>query len=143
MLAFAAELLEGLEQRLDLAVLERAWKAFEGPFDVSAFADLDAQDDPRCKIVTCHHPLMEGPPGSPNPTISGDAAFLALARAGADAVLSGHVHDPFDQVVEVEGQAIRLVGAGTLSQRLRRSRPSFNRLELDRAGGFAVAVQTL
>jgi tRNA pseudouridine38-40 synthase len=42
-----------VKQRLDLAVLERAWKAFEGPFDVSAFADLDGQEDPRCKIESC------------------------------------------------------------------------------------------
>ncbi len=54
-----------VKQRLDLAVLERAWKAFEGPFDVSAFADLDApppapgraathgQEDPRCRIEAC------------------------------------------------------------------------------------------
>jgi MFS superfamily sulfate permease-like transporter len=36
-----------------------------------------------------------------------------------------------------------IVGAGTLSQRLRSSRPSFNRLVLDGAGDFSVEVQTL
>ncbi|MEY4238229.1 MAG: hypothetical protein RL339_830, partial [Pseudomonadota bacterium] len=53
------------------------------------------------------------------------------------------VHDPFDKVVEVDGQPIRIVGAGTLSQRLRSTRPSFNRLVLDGSGGFSVEVRTL
>jgi predicted phosphodiesterase len=76
-------------------------------------------------------------------TRGGKRALAALARAGARAVLSGHVHDPFDKEVEVEGQTIRIVGAGTLSQRLRNSRPSFNRLELDGSGDFSVEVRTL
>ena len=42
-----------VKQQLDLTILERAWKAFEGPFDVSAFADLGPQDDPRCRIEAC------------------------------------------------------------------------------------------
>jgi predicted phosphodiesterase len=32
-----------------------------------------------------------------------------------DAVLSGHVHDPFDRMVQTEGGPIRIIGAGTLS----------------------------
>ena len=70
-------------------------------------------------------------------------ALAALARHGVGAVLSGHVHDPFDKQVEIDGHQIRIVGAGTLSQRLRSSRPSFNRLVLDGAGGFAVEVKSL
>lgn len=42
-----------VKQRLDLVALERAWKTFQGTFDMSSFADLDAQDDPRCKIESC------------------------------------------------------------------------------------------
>ncbi len=42
-----------VKQQLDLAILERAWKAFEGPFDVSGFSDLGPQDDPRCRIEAC------------------------------------------------------------------------------------------
>lgn len=42
-----------VKQSLDLVLLERAWKAFEGPFDLSAFADLGPQDDPRCRIEGC------------------------------------------------------------------------------------------
>jgi 3',5'-cyclic AMP phosphodiesterase CpdA len=95
--------------------------------------------DPRLKLITCHHPLMEGPPGAPgNPTIGGDAAFLALARAGADAVLSGHVHNAFDLTFEVEGHPLRMIGAGTLSTRLRGSGPSYNVLRHNPGRGLEV-----
>ncbi len=99
--------------------------------------------DPRCKIVSCHHPLMEGPPGSPNPTINGDAAFLALARAGAEVVLSGHVHVPFDITHEVEGRPLRMIGAGTLSTRLRGAVPSYNVLRLDGERGLELELRQL
>lgn len=95
------------------------------------------------KLVACHHPLVEARTHATASTRGGKRALAALARAGARAVLSGHVHDPFDKEVEVEGHTIRIVGAGTLSQRLRSSRPSFNRLELDGSGDFAVEVRTL
>ncbi|MBV1916967.1 MAG: metallophosphoesterase [Sphingomonadaceae bacterium] len=93
--------------------------------------------DSRLKIVTCHHPLMAGPPGSSNPTIDGDGAFAALARAGADIVLSGHIHVPFDLTYEVEGHFLRMIGAGTLSTRLRTAPPGFNVITVD---GQAVHV---
>jgi len=88
-------------------------------------------DDPRLKIVTCHHPLMAGPPGSPNPTIKGDHAFAELARAGADIVLSGHVHVPFDLAYAIDGHSLRMIGSGTLSTRLRSSPPGFNRIQVE------------
>ena len=100
------------------------------------------EGDGRYKIVLCHHPLMAGPPGSPNPTIHGDQAFAALARVGADAVLSGHVHDAFDLTFEVEGRRLRMIGAGTLSTRLRSTRPSFNVLRYDPADGLQVEART-
>lgn len=95
-------------------------------------------DDPRLKIVACHHPLLPARDGAKNPTIRGDDAFAALARAGADAVLSGHVHVPFDQQRERAGQAMRMIGAGTLSKRLRGAVPSYNVLTI--ADG-AIAVE--
>lgn len=78
------------------------------------------------KLVFGHHPLMAGPIGSPNPTIHGDEAFCALAAAGADVILSGHVHDPFDLSFKSNGRKVRMIGAGTLSRRLRKARPSYN-----------------
>ena len=80
--------------------------------------------DPRHVVVTAHHPLL-GPPGeAANPTIGGAVAFEALSRAGADAILSGHVHLPFDTIRKVNGQAARMIGAGTLSTRLRHGAPA-------------------
>lgn len=99
--------------------------------------------DGRFKLVIAHHPLMAGPLGSPNPTIHGDAAFAALARAGADAILSGHVHDPFDLTFAAKGRQVRMIGAGTLSTRLRSSRPSYNVLRYDGAGRLQAEPRTL
>ena len=94
-------------------------------------------------IVACHHPLMAGPPGSPNKTIGGDHAFAALAEAGADAVLSGHVHNAFDRTYEAGGRSLRMIGAGTLSTRLRSQRPSYNVLRYDRESGLQLERRTL
>jgi len=87
-------------------------------------------------LVACHHPLV----GSG--TRGGDHALAALARAGAVAVLSGHVHDPFDLHRSVAGHAIRLIGAGTLSERLRGSRPSFNEILVEN-GALSVSARMM
>lgn len=79
--------------------------------------------DPRQRIVTAHHPLLGPEDESGNPTIGGDRAFAALAAAGADAVLSGHIHRPLDEVRERGGHSLRMIGAGTLSTRLRHGAP--------------------
>ena len=86
----------------------------------------DVEDDPRMKIVACHHPLLPARDDAKNPTIRGDAAFAALAAAGASAVMSGHVHVPFDLMRERGGSPMRMIGAGTLSTRLRGAAPSWN-----------------
>lgn len=39
--------------RLDVDRLGEAWTAFQGFHDVSAFADLDPREDPRCEIQSC------------------------------------------------------------------------------------------
>ena len=81
-------------------------------------------------IVACHHPLLDDGLGEDARTSGGADALAALAAAGADAVLSGHVHDPFDREVDAGGRTIRLIGAGTLSERTRTSPPSFNELRV-------------
>ncbi len=90
--------------------------------------------DPRRKLIACHHPLLPARDDQRNPTIRGEEAFAALASAGAEAVLSGHVHVFFDQMREHGGQAMRMIGAGTLSTRLRGAPPSYNALTIDGAG---------
>lgn len=91
----------------------------------TTLAELAAlQGDPRTIIVIAHHPLL-GPENAPiNPTIGGDDAFAQIAAAGAHAILSGHVHVPFDQQRTVDGHSARMIGTGTLSTRLRHGAPA-------------------
>lgn len=82
-------------------------------------------------FVAAHHPLVEGGTMATSMTRGGRQALEALATAGAHAVLTGHVHDPFDIEHMVEGKPIRLIGAGTLSERVRSQPPSFNEIRVD------------
>ncbi|WP_156679878.1 metallophosphoesterase family protein [Sphingomonas profundi] len=85
----------------------------------------------RIALVTCHHPLTdEGVSEGHGETLRGIEALHRLTRAGADAVLSGHVHDPFDIAWTGAGAPLRLIGAGTLSERTRTTEPSFNELTI-------------
>ncbi|MFZ1743292.1 MAG: metallophosphoesterase [Pontixanthobacter sp.] len=95
-------------------------------------------DDSRYKIVSCHHPLLPAVPGEVNPTIGGDGAFAALAEAGVEAVLTGHVHVPFDLARASGNRSVRMVGAGTLSTRLRGAEPGYNVVTYSPDGGLAV-----
>ena len=106
-------------------------------------AGLHALPPGQTSLVMCHHPLIDSGTRSTGSTRGGTQALAALARAGARAVLSGHVHDAFDLTVETGGGPIRLIGAGTLSERLRASRPSYNRLEWSREQGLEVSVAML
>jgi 3',5'-cyclic AMP phosphodiesterase CpdA len=99
----------------------------------------DLQDDPRIKLVACHHPLLAAHDGQKNPTIRGDMAFEELAAAGASAVLTGHIHMPFDQVRSRGNNAMRMIGAGTLSTRLRNGAPpSYNVVRISSDGAIDV-----
>lgn len=108
-----------------------------------ALNDLERHRTKPLRLVTCHHPLVDADTVGSGSTRGGKRALAALARAGADAVLSGHVHDPFDMTLEADGLPIRLIGAGTLSQRLRATPPSYNRLEWSADDGLHVAPQTM
>lgn len=82
-------------------------------------------------IVAAHHPLVDRDDiRSRGRTLRGREALVQLAAAGAHAVLSGHVHDPFDAEIDADGRLIRVIGAGTLSHRTRASRPSFNMMTI-------------
>ncbi len=82
-------------------------------------------------LVAAHHPLIEGGTTGTARTRRGDEALTELAEAGAHAVLSGHVHDPFDVPVERAGRTIRMIGAGTLSKRIRSTPAAFNELRIE------------
>lgn len=107
----------------------------------AALARLEQlRSDPRIKIVACHHPLLPDRDGAKNPTIRGDMAFARLAAAGASVVLSGHVHFPFDQQRARGNHAMRMIGAGTLSTRLRKGAPpSYNVMTI--AGDGRIGVE--
>lgn len=98
----------------------------------------ELKPDPRIKLVACHHPLLPAEDSRRNPTIRGDMAFAALAQAGASAVLSGHVHRPFDLMRARGNRPLRMIGAGTLSTRLRGAAPSFNVVSVSGAGTITV-----
>ncbi len=114
------------------------------PALAEAVAALEAlRHDSRCKLVIAHHPLLGPHDAAANPTIGGDAAFAALAAAGADAILSGHVHVPFDEVRTRSGHAARMIGAGTLSTRLRRGAPpSWRVITCEASGVIATELRT-
>ncbi len=86
----------------------------------------DLQGDGRFAIITAHHPLLPAREDMKNPTIGGDDAFAALLDAGANAVLTGHVHVPFDLERSRGNRSLRMIGAGTLSTRLRGAQPGYN-----------------
>lgn len=89
-----------------------------------------ARDDLR--LVVCHHPLMEliGEPMT-GKVHGGTRAAESLVRAGADLVLSGHIHTPFVAPYPFGDGATTAIVSGTLSVRERGSPPSFNIIEID------------
>lgn len=103
---------------------------------------LKARAPGTAGIVTCHHPLVRTGFEGHGDTAGGAAALALLAAAGADAVLSGHVHDPFDVAWPAAGRTVRLVGAGTLSRRVRGTPPSFNEVRVE-GGGLTVVSRVL
>lgn len=97
-----------------------------------ALAQIDAIAIDRQVLVTCHHPLVEVGTKGRALTKGGNRALAELAQRGVLAVLSGHVHDAFDLMQDTPAGPVRMIGAGTLSQRLRTTPPTFNDLMLDR-----------
>lgn len=109
---------------------------------LEAIRALKEAGDARTVIVIAHHPLLGDEGKGENPTIGGDNAFAQLAAAGADAVISGHVHVPFDQHRETGGHAMRMIGTGTLSTRLRHGSPaSWRVIECGPGGAIATHLR--
>lgn len=93
-------------------------------------AAIDALPRAAATLVTAHHPLVEAGTKGRALTRGGEAALTALASRGVAAVLTGHVHDAFDLMKQTPAGPIRMIGAGTLSKRIRSTPPSFNELTL-------------
>ena len=107
-----------------------------------ALAALRARDPQTLALVSCHHPLVDVGTMTSGRTHRGAMALAALAAAGADAVLTGHAHDPFDREWTGGARPIRLIGAGTLSERVRATPPSFNLVTVA-GGALDVALRTM
>jgi len=120
-----------------------SWGVVDQDSLAKALGLLARIEPPRLALVACHHPLIDKQGlKSEGRTLGGRTALTRLAGAGADVVLSGHVHDPFDMAYEIEGRRVRLVGAGTLSERVRSTPPSFNELRVE-SGELSVIVRTM
>lgn len=91
-------------------------------------AMIDALPAGTRAVVACHHPLVEAGTRGKALTRGGNRALAELARRNVLAVLSGHVHDAFDLIHPTANGPVRMIGAGTLSQRVRSTPPSFNEL---------------
>ena len=103
---------------------------------------IEAVPEGKLVFVACHHPLIAPHTHLSKQTHYGAEAMAALARAGVDAVLTGHVHDAFD-VEHRDGPAVvRMIGAGTLSRRTRSTPPSFNEIRIG-GGAFNVLCRTM
>jgi 3',5'-cyclic AMP phosphodiesterase CpdA len=94
-------------------------------------AAIDALPPGTRALVAVHHPLREVGTRGTALTHGGRKALEELAQRPVLAVLSGHVHDPFDIMEQTQHGPVRMIGAGTLSQRLRSTPPSFNELVWD------------
>jgi 3',5'-cyclic AMP phosphodiesterase CpdA len=104
----------------------------------ACLAQIDALPAGTRVLVMAHHPLREAGTHGTALTRGGAAALAQLARRKVLGVLSGHVHDAFDIVEQTPSGPVRMIGAGTLSRRLRSTPASFNALTFD---GDALTVQ--
>jgi 3',5'-cyclic AMP phosphodiesterase CpdA len=103
---------------------------------------VEAVPKDKLVFVACHHPLIEPHKRLSKQTHRGADALAALMSVGADAVLTGHVHDAFDVEHRDGDAAVRMIGAGTLSERTRSTPPSFNEIRIA-GGAFEVVCRTM
>lgn len=95
-------------------------------------AAIDAHPPGTRILVAAHHPLTERRERDGKLlTINGTGTMEALAGRGVMGVLSGHIHDPFDLVAATPAGPLRMIGAGTLSRRIRSTPPSFNEIVIE------------
>ena len=95
-------------------------------------SSLRAASPNAVRIVACHHPLIEVPHGPMTARVHGGRhAAERLVHAGADIVLTGHLHAPFVHPLPFGDGLTFAIGASTLSQRERGARPGFNRIDVD------------
>lgn len=94
-------------------------------------AAIDALPPGTRVLVAAHHPLTERRADGKLLTINGTRAMEALASRKILGIMTGHIHDPFDLVEQTPAGPLRMIGAGTLSMRIRSTPPSFNEIVID------------
>ena len=100
-------------------------------------AALDLAPKTAIRVVVTHHPF-DLPPGVGEQRLLGRAypAMAALAAAGADLFLAGHLHlshiGHSAERYRIDGHSALIVQAGTVSTRSRGEQPSFNILRIER-----------
>lgn len=125
---------------------QRRWPWSDGVVTGAALEEAQARlwslgPQTRHVIVTAHHPLHGPKMEGPNATIGGDGAMAELVAAGMNAILTGHIHRPFNEFRGEPGCRAQVIGAGTLSHRLRHGAPpSYNVLTCSR-GEDAIEVE--
>lgn len=107
----------------------KGWITYEAL--ARCLAAIDALPEGTRALVTAHHPLREVGTQGTALTRHGQNALEELSKRPVLAVLSGHVHDAFDIMEETVHGSVRMIGAGTLSQRVRSTPPSFNEIHWD------------
>jgi len=102
----------------------------EGVIDLGDLDDaldkLSKGPEDAWRILICHHPLNQ--PQLAKITVEtkrGDEALKRCAAAKVDAIITGHIHDAFTFPVPGVRRPMVQMGSGTLSTRLRSTRPSF------------------
>ncbi len=84
------------------------------------------------RVVVCHHPLMEILGGPMTARVRGGVdAANRFVEAGADLILSGHIHLPFVTAIPFGDGKTQAVGSGTLSLRERGAAPGFNLIDIE------------
>ncbi len=99
-----------------------------------AVSFVDAADPAALRVIALHHPMLPGPGRAGSAVVGRSAeALTAFARAGADVILTGHVHIAAATAHETPVGPLLIVAAGTgSSSRLRGEAPSFNMITGDR-----------
>lgn len=114
------------------------WRHVQGRLRLSELGALPAKDPSTVRIAAFHHPLdCAAPSDERNLLRNARPAVKALAAAGVDAALSGHIHDPHVSLSDTRypgcGQPFVLATGGTCaSWRIRLNSPNtFHLLEAE------------
>lgn len=98
----------------------------------AALEKLSRGPEDAWRLLICHHPLNQPELAKiAVETKRGGEAMKLCAAAKVDAIITGHIHDAFTLHVPGVRRPMVQMGSGTLSTRLRATRPSFCVIQID------------